>query len=525
MLWLFGWFECALGILVYPFTDCKVDHEALFTDCGLMRHHHYACTSDGYILNLQRISKLPVSTHGKTHTTTDANVSGTTWQPQRILLIHGFLQDSDSFICPGERSIVHNLAHAVDSSSGLPKYEVWLGNNRGNRYSHGHTSLRHGGGGDGSCACHSSGFSNSEHEDQYWNYCIDDLAGSDVPCMIEYVSSFSTGSGSDGNGQRSSTVDCGDGGGGQVVVIGFSQGSTQVFGFLSAVPSGSDSDSCGGSRLTFEAGIRERVALFVALAPAVQIPHIGDTTNVLTSFVHALISIHPTAIFRALFGSKCVLGFTRWVQERWPARLYTWFVRVVMHVAFGWDCRCISLVRQLELFRYCYSFGSVKCVHHWYQISENRTLCGFRLDNLDHVAEKKGTEGEMLSGQGVCEYDLGRIVCPVALFIGEKDSVIDPSGFVHKCSDPHYADKSLPPLLLPNAKLVDVVLLSGYEHLDLIWADDVLQRVNEPLMTIIDQHTYSNINSNTCGEIRKEHVIEKGEIRKNNLGSMYNLNI
>lgn len=45
------------------------------------------------------------------------------------------------------------------------------GNNRGNRYSHKHVSL-------------------SPHEDEYWNFSIDELARYDLPCMVDYVLAY-----------------------------------------------------------------------------------------------------------------------------------------------------------------------------------------------------------------------------------------------------------------------------------------------------------------------------------------------
>jgi len=77
---------------------------------------HHVTTEDGYILSLFRI-KLPTTKQG-------APV---------VFLQHGFLASADSWVINGDNSPAFLLAKEG--------YDVWLGNNRGNKYSRRHSEL------------------------------------------------------------------------------------------------------------------------------------------------------------------------------------------------------------------------------------------------------------------------------------------------------------------------------------------------------------------------------------------------
>lgn len=96
-------------------------------------------TQDGYILELYH---LP----GKRETP--------------ILLMHGFLDSSDTWIMRGEKSLGIHLAN--------DGYDVWLGNTRGNRYSTGHVELK-------------------RRNHQYWKFSIHEIGYYDLPAIIDRV--------------------------------------------------------------------------------------------------------------------------------------------------------------------------------------------------------------------------------------------------------------------------------------------------------------------------------------------------
>ncbi|KAI8916435.1 Alpha/Beta hydrolase protein [Gorgonomyces haynaldii] len=181
---------------------------------GYPCEEHVFETKDGYLLGLQRI---PNPKHGQT-----------AWTAQRpyyrpaVLLLHALSTSSNIFLCLPEQQ--RNLALVLADNG----FDVWLGNNRGNRYSKKHTQK-------------------SPNKEPFWDFAIDELAQYDVPCMIENIL--------DVTGRESLSV------------IGLSQGTTQMFAALS-----------------LNEDLNHRVNCMIALAPALK-PKLIDTP-ILKNLLH-----------------------------------------------------------------------------------------------------------------------------------------------------------------------------------------------------------------------------------------------
>ena len=162
-------------------------------------------TDDGYILNLSRIpGKKGESVSGK----------------PAVLFVHA--QDCD---------MMEYLVNTPDTAPALVLanlgYDVWLGNNRGNRYSLEHTKL-------------------NVKKKAYWDFYQEDMARQDAPAFINKVLAET--------GRQNLTY------------IGHSEGTTQFFMGASLLPD-------------FYA---EKVNLFVALAP------VASTANIPIWYVRFL---------------------------------------------------------------------------------------------------------------------------------------------------------------------------------------------------------------------------------------------
>jgi lysosomal acid lipase/cholesteryl ester hydrolase len=234
-----------------------------------------------------------------------------------VLIMHGLMQDSDSFMCGGTRSLVSSLCSAG--------YDVWLGNNRGTKYSSSHSL-------------------HTAHEDPYWNFCIDDLAAYDVPAMINYILMATAWQ--------------------KLAYIGFSQGSAQAFAALSSMPE-----------------LNSQVSLFIALAPAVRSPGISNT------YLASLINSNQHVLY-SLFGRQAMLPMCRTWQRILSRKMFAMTVQGAMRILFGWRSEKISKYRKEELYQYVYSPSSVKCVSQWFQIIRTGYLSPYEEENKDQQPDR-----------------------------------------------------------------------------------------------------------------------------------------
>ncbi|OVA01411.1 Alpha/beta hydrolase fold-1 [Macleaya cordata] len=122
----------------------------LIQPAGYPCSEHITQTKDGYILGLQRVSSR------------SGDIEVNPGPP--ILLQHGLFQGGDAwFLNSEEQSLGFILADQG--------FDVWVGNVRGTRWSHGHISL-------------------SENDKEFWDWSWQELALNDLTEMINYIYSI-----------------------------------------------------------------------------------------------------------------------------------------------------------------------------------------------------------------------------------------------------------------------------------------------------------------------------------------------
>ena len=181
-----------------PPQQCPISFAEHFIPQGYPFQTHTVTTSDGYILTLFRLQKKFTSMKN----------SGL----PVVFVQHGMGNDAVNWLQNGEQGLVFLLANAG--------FDVWLGNNRGCKFSRRHTSL-------------------SITSKAFWTFSFDEMGKYDLPANLAYV--------------RSTT------GRSKVTYIGHSQGNSQMFAALS------------------DSKIRPHVAPYInrfyALAPIVYLNH------------------------------------------------------------------------------------------------------------------------------------------------------------------------------------------------------------------------------------------------------------
>lgn len=254
---------------------------------GYDAEEHVIATKDGYLLNIHRIGG-PRYTQWR---------RGSEAKPV-VYLHHGLLMNSEVWIAvPDHKS---SVAFALADLG----YDVWLGNNRGNKYSKKHISRK-------------------PQSVEFWNFGLDEFALYDIPDTVDYILNVT---------QQSS-----------LAYIGFSQGSAQAFAALSIHPY-----------------LNHQINLFIALGPAMAPPGIN-------SFIQSLINASPNLLY-AVFGHRILLRSTVFWQSIMLPGIFMRAIDLALNLLFSWKGRNISYAQRLTGYAHLYSYTSVKSVVHWFQI-------------------------------------------------------------------------------------------------------------------------------------------------------------
>ncbi|XP_047332900.1 triacylglycerol lipase 1 [Impatiens glandulifera] len=163
---LFILFTAALLLIILPFFPISCVSAAAAVDLNIRRDpptetfcsaviepNNYPCsehtvkTEDGFVLGLQRVSS--------------PNIIEQRAPP--VLLLHGLLMGGDAWFL---NSVNQSLGYILADHG----FDVWVGNVRGTRWSHGHVSL-------------------SVRRKKFWDWSWEQLAEYDLTAMLNYVQS------------------------------------------------------------------------------------------------------------------------------------------------------------------------------------------------------------------------------------------------------------------------------------------------------------------------------------------------
>ncbi|PMD14183.1 alpha/beta-hydrolase [Hyaloscypha hepaticicola] len=273
-----------------------VDLCALF---GYYAEEHVVQTGDGYLLGLHRLAWR------KGEEDQQVNHGKNSIRKNVVYMHHGLLMNSEVWVCLTEeqRCLPFKL---VDKG-----YDVWFGNNRGNKYSK--KSVHH-----------------SPTEVSFWDFSMDEFAFHDIPDSIAYILETTSAP--------------------SLSYIGFSQGTAQAFATLAIHPR-----------------LNDQVNVFIALAPAM------SPAGLSNGIVDVLVKASPQVLY-LLFGRRSILSSaTMWQSILYPP-IFVKTIDMGLSFLFGWHVRNISPSQKLAAYPHLYSFTSTKSVVHWFQIIRTKSF-------------------------------------------------------------------------------------------------------------------------------------------------------
>ncbi|EGV60248.1 alpha/beta-hydrolase [Yamadazyma tenuis ATCC 10573] len=378
---------------------------------GLELKEYQVQTKDGYILPLHRLID-PKQTDDQRA------------QMEPILCQHGLLSSSGSFLTPGNRSLPVFLLRQG--------FDVWLGNNRS-----------------GFEPLHAFYTGNLMHNEEYWDWDIQDLAHYDITCLIENVLVHTP------NYKK-------------LILMGHSQGCTQSFLML---------------RNTELAEIHEKVGYFVGLAPAIYpgtlfhkrkfLKFMGNRSKLgfklffgVCCFLNVLTQSRNWFHNFPLFGNVCVLMFNylfQWNGKLWNSNRKIWHFHFIFNVSFV-SAKLISwwlsfwreesfrneLVSK-ETFQDGMNFRATE--EPKYNVSDDKTFFPFK------------------------QQWFSESVIPMALFIGEVDNLVDGQRLAchMETFEPKYQKNE-------NLHIFEV---KHYSHLDVLWANNVIRDIGRDMVEVL----------------------------------------
>ncbi|ODQ77356.1 hypothetical protein BABINDRAFT_163613 [Babjeviella inositovora NRRL Y-12698] len=313
---------------------------------GYRLHEHVVQTQDGYLLTIHRLFSP------------SSSASEPDMYPKPVVYFHhGLLTNSELFVL-GETT--EKCLPFLLLKRG---YDVWLGNNRGNKYSRKHVSRR-------------------ANDKQFWNFSLDEYALYDIPNSVDYILQATGES--------------------LVTYVGFSQGSAQALAALSLSPA-----------------LNKKINLFVGLSPAM-VPR-----NLNHPLLKNIVNLAPRFLFLA-FGKRAIVPSVIFWQKLFGPKLYEQVVDKSLTVLFGWKSQNISPAQKLMGYTHMFSPSSVKSVVHWFQIIKTRRFQMYdEGGNAGSLLTSLTLESTFSKNHRVAPFPVQNITTRIMLVYGKSDILVD----------------------------------------------------------------------------------------------------
>jgi lysosomal acid lipase/cholesteryl ester hydrolase len=177
----------------------------------------------------------------------------------------------------------------------------------------------------------------------------------------------------------------------------------------------------------------------------------------------------PTLLF-LIFGRRAILSSAL----LWQSILYPpIFVRLIdasLIFLFSWHSHNITMMQKLAAYSHLYSFASTKSVVHWFQIMRSGTFLMY--DDDLYVPVLRSNKQSPNTGYRPAKFPTRNIATSIVILYGDTDSLVDIDAMRHE---------------LPEHGL-DIRRLKGYEHLDVLWGQNVHVDVIPQVVRALHEH-------------------------------------
>ena len=344
-----------------------------------------------------------------------------------VLMVHGLLQSAGAYCTNDDDSLAFFLA-----KSG---YDVWLGNNRcGFRPRHQLLSAK---------------------DPRMWNWNIRQMGVLDLPALVSRVL-WETGFEKLG-------------------LICHSQGTTEAFVALAKEQ---------------RPDLGSKISVFCALAPAVYAgPLIGKM------YLKFMRIISP-GMFRIMFGIHSFIPFMMTMHRWLPGRLYGALGYRVFSFLFNWtDDRWDQGIRD-RLFQFSPVYVSAESMRWWLGrecFATQKCILATREEGRQEDQEDEqeenahvwgthpSTEAMLRTASGKQSPDRGQRawydeqVPPFALWVAGSDELVDGRRLLRRFKKSRE----------PHVRVVHSKIIEEYEHLDVLWAVDVIDQIGKELREVL----------------------------------------
>ena len=224
----------------------------------------------------------------------------------------------------------------------------------------------------------------------------------------------------------------------------------------------------------------QKISVFCALAPAA---YAGPLVK--NPYFRFMRSLSPE-MFRAFFGIHAFIPLMMSVRRVCPPRLYGTLAYWVCSFLFGWtDARWERDLRH-RMFQFAPIYVSAESMR-WWLGSESFAKHQCILASIDECAGvHENDPGLETGGDGDNPQDpclgtqrdsawFGPQTPPFALWIGGSDALVDGRRLLRRLQDGRE----------PHVRVVHSKIIDEYEHLDVLWAMDAIQKVGQEVRQVL----------------------------------------